>query len=144
MPFQDVTTAEGIPEVSGPVKVECLSIEDATEGEFGPQMRWSFRVWDNEGTEITWPDGTTFEWHQYTSDKTSPSATATQWAQALLGRPLLENEQGIAIQEALIGTKANAFAETRTSARGNDYSKISAISPIAQTALEPEEEAVPF
>jgi hypothetical protein len=107
-------------------------------------MRWSFRVWGNEGTEIKWPDGSTFEWHQYTSDKTSPSATATQWAQALLGRPLLENEKGGAIQEALIGTKANAFAETRTSARGNEYSKISAISPIAPIVLEPEEEAVPF
>jgi hypothetical protein len=147
MPFEDVS--DGFPTIAGPIKIECLDIEDApNEGMFGPQMRWSFRVWDDSG-EITNGDGSPFVWYQYTSTKMSPTATAAIWAQALLGRPLDKGEAGIAIQKALVGRTANAFAETRISETTpgvkKEYSKISAISPAGQGALEPEEEEVtPF
>jgi len=150
MPLEDVTEGEGLPQVSGPIKIQCLSIEDFGEGEFGPTMRWSFRVWDAKGEEVKWSDGSSFEWHQYTSEKTTPTATAAIWAQALLGRKLLENEKGEAIQQALVGRSANAFADARESTRnpGKSYSKISAISPIlkeeAPATDDGEEVAVPF
>jgi hypothetical protein len=149
MPFDDVN--DGPPFPTGPIKIECRSIEDA-ESKFdnSPQMLWSFRVWDINGVELL-DNGASAVWLQWTSRKMSPGSRAAAWAQALLGRTLTVGESGAAVQASLIGKQANAFAEVYVRNAGTPderkSSKISAISPIVQAAPEPvaeDEAAVPF
>ena len=140
MPFDDVN--DGPPHPMGPIKIECLSIEDV-DGKFAPQMKWSFRVWDADGEVLD--NGAPYTWFQWTSRKMSPGSRAHLWAQALLGRTLTVGESGAALQASLIGRTANAFAEVHIGESDQKSSKISAISPIAQAAPESDEgAAVPF
>jgi len=139
MPFDDVN--DGPPFPTGPIKIECLSIEDAeSKFDHSPQMRWSFRVWDQNGVEML-DNGVSATWLQWTSRKLSPGSRAHLWAQALLGRTLTVGESGAALQQSLIGKTANAFAEVYIRNAGTPDerkgSKLSAISPIAQAAPEP-------
>lgn len=93
-------------------------------------LRWVFRLAHMDRTPIRNVDGDAFEYHDYTSNRTgkskSKTAKARDWAEALMGRPLEDNEIDDDLPNKLRDKVAVCLFEEkeRTSNTGESYMKL--------------------
>src|SRR6266702_264649 len=98
------------------IKDEGVSkFADPADADPAHNLRWVFRMATQDKTPILDVEGGPYEHHDYTSNRTGKSKTKTAkarlWAEALLGRPLEDNEIDDSLPMALREKVAVALFE---------------------------------
>lgn len=127
MGFGTVSSGGGtMPQMDGTYTLTVLRVEEGGEGQFGPRMRWVFECRDEDGDLVAWDDGSTFELWQSTGTSLGPKGKARKWAEAVLGRELVNGESGDKIVAEMIGKTVRALIQTNESG----YAGIIGMTPI--------------
>jgi hypothetical protein len=117
-------TAQGNePLPTGEYRVELTAIELAN-GQYGEQLRWTFRVLDAERNFVA-----------YSNLSPSLASKCMRWASVLLGRPIQAGEQ--VNFDALIGKTAVATLVRKRKEDGTEYNAIEDLLPEREADLFP-------
>jgi hypothetical protein len=109
----------------GTYVLEVDRFEDAGVGQFGPQIKWMYRVSDPTTPDepIRGSDGEPYLLFQWSSPKPTPRSKCRPWIEALYGRPLAKGEQPQ--EKHLVGRRMRALVVHVTDGNGNTHARIS-------------------
>jgi len=105
--------------------LEADNIEDAEPGQYGPQLRWSFKVSDavTPDEPIRGADAEPYRFFQWTGTRPTPRSRCRQLIEALYGRPLINGERPRA--DLIIGRRMKVLIVHVDDANGKPRARIS-------------------
>lgn len=134
MPFQDPIS--GLHVEMGRYIVEVVGFADVPPGEdhpdWGPRIRWTLNVYDNDGDPVLDEDGRPGQLMPMTGVSIGPKSKAKPWIEAFLGRPLDATDTAAAIAKLLVGKRA--YAMISDNERG--YSTVVSMAPMKKGAAK--------
>lgn len=109
--FDDVREGAGCPLGDQRYILKIVRLE-ATEGEFGPSIKWVFNCADaslNPPALVRDATGEAYEFFQFSAKKMNVGTKPHKWACAFLGREVGAGESGASLARELLGKKASCL-----------------------------------
>ncbi len=108
--FPTVKAGGGLDIEPGRYIAKLLRFEAMEDGQFGPRRKWLFALAHaDSGQALYDTDGNLIEFAEFTSLKLGKKARARMLFEGLLGREIMDGEDGRAIAKDCIGKKALAL-----------------------------------